>query len=86
MKSTGFMYSFLFIQPHHVSQPSNDDDFYQRSFNESKWYWYCCLGDMYLGWLYGGYLGDGNNVFDVKFLPVTKRNKTFKFFYIYVNS
>lgn len=35
---------------------------------------------MYLGCMYGGYLGDGNNVFDVKFLPVTKRNKTFKFF------
>ena len=39
-----------------------------------------------LGWMYGGYLGDGNNVFDVKFLPETKRNKTFKFFDIYVNS
>ena len=37
-------------------------------------------GVMYLGCMYGGYLGDGNNVFDVKFLPETKRNKTFKFF------
>ena len=25
-------------------------------------------------------LGDGNNVFDVKFLPETKRNKTFEVF------
>ena len=37
--------------------------------------------DIIVWGMYGGNLGDGNNVFDVKFLPETKRNKTF-----YVNS
>ena len=29
-------------------------------------------------------LGDGNNVFDVKFLPETKRNKTFEVFFTFM--
>ena len=37
--------------------------------------------DIIVWGMYGGNLGDGNNVFDVKFLPETKRNKAF-----YVNS
>ena len=33
--------------------------------------------DIIVWGMYGGNLGDGNNVFDVKFLPETKRNKAF---------